>query len=127
MYSDRILEHFENPRNAGTLPRADAHVTIENPVCGDVLELAITVEDRRIQESRFRAQGCVPLIACSSMLAEMIQGLTIDEAASIDVSQLLFKTGPLPHASGHAADMAIQAVRQLLKVQRSNASLTRKS
>jgi nitrogen fixation protein NifU and related proteins len=122
MYSERILEHFEHPRNAGILPKADARVTVENPLCGDVLELAITIQDRCIQQSRFRAQGCVPLIACSSVLSEMIQGLTIDEAASIDVAQLLLRTGPLPQASGHAADMAIQVVRQLLGVYGGNRS-----
>jgi nitrogen fixation protein NifU and related proteins len=125
MYSDTILEHFENPRNAGVLPKPDALARVENPVCGDVLELAITVEDRRIQQSRFLAQGCVPLIACSSVLSEMIQGLTIDEAASIDVAQLLLRTGPLPQGSAHVADMAIQAVRQLLKVQRGDGLLAR--
>jgi nitrogen fixation protein NifU and related proteins len=125
MYSERILEHFENPRNTGILPTADARVTVENPLCGDVLELAITIQDRCIRQSRFLAQGCVPLIACSSVLSEMIQGLTIDEAASIDVAQLLLRTGPLPQGSAHVADMAIQAVRQLLKVQRGDGLLAR--
>jgi nitrogen fixation protein NifU and related proteins len=114
MYSERILDHFENPRNAGELPQADARVLVENPVCGDVLELAIVVSDCRIQQSRFRAKGCVPLMACSSILAEMIEGLTIEQTASINTTQLLVKTGPLPQASRHVAEMAIQAVRQLL-------------
>jgi NifU-like protein involved in Fe-S cluster formation len=127
MYSDKILEHFEKPRNAGALPKPDALVSVENPVCGDVLELAITVEDHRIQQSRFRAHGCVPLIACSSMLAEMIQGLTLEEVASIDVSKLLRETGPLPQASRHVADMAIQAIRQLVKIQLGDNSMARKS
>jgi len=114
MYSERILDHFENPRNAGELPQADARVLVENPVCGDVLELAIVVSDCRIQQSRFRAKGCVPLMACSSILAEMIEGLTIEQTASINTTQLLVETGPLPQASRHVAEMAIQALRQLL-------------
>ena len=81
MFSERLLDHFENPRNAGELPDSDARVRVENPVCGDVLELSVFVSDQRIHQSRFRAKGCVPLMACSSILTEMIEGLTIAEAS----------------------------------------------
>lgn len=115
MYSETILEHFANPRNAGELPDANARAKVSNPVCGDVLELAITVSHQRVQRARFRAKGCVPLMACSSILTEMIEGLTLQEAASISTARFLEKTGALPQASSHAAEMAIQAVRQVLQ------------
>lgn len=114
MFSERLLDHFENPRNAGELPGSDARVRVENPICGDILELSVSISEQRIQRSRFRAKGCVPLMACSSMLAEMIEGLTIAEASKIDTASFLANSGPLPQASGHAAEMAIEALREIV-------------
>ena len=115
MFSERLLDHFEHPRNAGELPGSDARVQVENPICGDVLELSVSVAEQRIQQSRFRAKGCVPVMACSSMLAEMLEGLTITEAAKINAESFLAKCGPLPQSSGHAAEMAVEAIREILK------------
>ena len=112
MFSERLLDHFENPRNAGELPGSDARVRVENPVCGDLLELSVSVSDQRISKSRFRAKGCVPLMACASILAEMIEGLSISEASSINTTSFLATSGRLPQASGHAAEMAVEAVRE---------------
>lgn len=114
MYSEKLIDYFENPRNAGELRMPDARVRVENPICGDVLELSVVVSDQRIQHSRFRAKGCVPFMACSSMLAEMIEGLTIEEAAKIDNSRFLEKSGPLPQASAHAAEIALEAIRKIV-------------
>jgi len=115
MYSEKLLDHFENPRNGGELPAADTRAVVHNPVCGDILELAITINCGRVDQARFLAKGCVPLMACSSVLAEMIEGLTLDQLSSLSKTEFLQHTGPLPQASGHAAEMAIQAVRQLLE------------
>lgn len=115
MYSEQTLDHFSRPRNAGDLPEANARASVENPICGDVLELAATVSDGVIEEARFRAQGCVPLIACASAITEMITGKTIDQALSFESETLLSAVGPLPRASGHAAEMVVAAVRQLLE------------
>lgn len=115
MYSEKVLDHFAHPRNSGTLPEADARVIIENPVCGDVLELAVTIKESRIEHARFRAKGCVPLMACSSMLAEMIEGLSLEDAERIGAGEFADKAGQLPQASGHVTEMAVDAVRQLIK------------
>ena len=115
MFSERLLDHFANPRNAGELPGSDARVRVDNPVCGDVLELSVSVSDQRIHQSRFRAKGCVPLMACASMMAEMIEGLTIAEAANINTTSFLASSGPLPQASGHAAEMVVEAVREVVR------------
>ncbi len=80
MYSPQVLDHFEHPRNAGELTNADARVRVENPVCGDILELAILVVGGRIDAVRFLAKGCVPAMACGSLITEMISGKTIEEA-----------------------------------------------
>ncbi len=68
MFSDAVLDHFRNPRNAGELPGADASVEVSNPVCGDILHLAARVEDGRIAEARFLCRGCTTSIACASLL-----------------------------------------------------------
>ena len=83
MYSRQVLDHFQHPRNAGEVANPDASVQIENPACGDVLKLTLRVVDGRIQEIRFLAQGCVPTMACASLLTELVQGKTIAEGAPV--------------------------------------------
>lgn len=115
MYSPRLLDHFEHPRNAGDLVDADARVRVENPVCGDVLELAIKVEGGRIREIRFRAKGCVPAMACGSLITELVSGSTMQEAVAITKDTVVEEIGGLPSASGHAAQLAVEAMRAVVK------------
>ena len=114
MYSSKLLDHFEHPRNPGELSDADAHVRVENPACGDILELSLRVSDGRIREVRFLAKGCVPAMACGSLITEMVAGKTVDEAKAIDRNAVLKGIGGLPPASGHAAQLAIDALRAVL-------------
>ena len=115
MYSPQLLDHFEHPRNSGELPGADAQVRIENPVCGDILELAVKVQAGRIAEIRFRAKGCVPTMACASAMTELAQGKTAPEASTISREDVVRAVGGVPEASGHAAHLAIDALRAVLK------------
>jgi nitrogen fixation protein NifU and related proteins len=115
MYSPQLLDHFEHPRNAGDLADADARVRVENPVCGDILELSIKMPDGRIGEVRFRAKGCVPAMACGSLITEMMAGKTIKEARSIQKEDVVKEIGGLPEASGHAAQLAVDALRAVLR------------
>ena len=115
MYSPQLLDHFEHPRNVGNLAGASAQVRVENPVCGDILELAIRIDDGRICEIRFRAKGCVPAMACGSLITEMANGRTVEEAASIRRRDLVQSIGGLPEASGHAAQLAIDALKAVLE------------
>ena len=115
MYSSQLLDHFEHPRNSGELPDADAQVQIENPACGDILELAIRMDAGHIADIRFRAKGCVPAIACASAMTELAEGKSPDQAASISKQQVLGAVGGVPAASGHAAQLAIDALRAVLK------------
>src|SRR6202451_3737009 len=98
MYSEAVLDHFQNPRNAGTLEAATATVTVENPVCGDILELSARLEQGRIAEARFRTRGCVTAMACSSLLTELLRGKTPGEAGAITAEQLSEALGGLPQA-----------------------------
>jgi NifU-like protein involved in Fe-S cluster formation len=114
MYSPQVLDHFENPRNAGEVANPDARVRLENPACGDILELTLSIGSGAIQQIRFRAKGCVPAIACGSLLTEMVAGKTLDDAKRVSRDDLLREIGGLPQASGHAGHLAVDALRALL-------------
>lgn len=115
MYSSQLLDHFQHPRNSGELPDADAQVRIENPACGDILELAIKMDADCIADIRFRAKGCVPAMACASAMTELAEGKSIRQALSISKQEVVGAVGGLPSASGHAAQLAIDALRAALK------------
>lgn len=114
MYSAAVLDHFQNPRNAGTLDAATATVSVENPVCGDILELSARVEGGRIAEARFRTRGCVTAMACSSLLTELLRGKTPAEARAITSEQISQALGGLPQATVHGAQLARDAVLALV-------------
>jgi SUF system NifU family Fe-S assembly protein len=115
MYSAQVLEHFEHPRNAGTVDGADAAVRVENPACGDVLELTVKCGGERIEEIRFRAKGCVAAMACGSALTELVRGKTVEEAKRLTREDLVREVGGLPRASEHASHLAMDALAALLE------------
>ena len=110
MYSPQVLDHFEHPRNAGTVANPDAAVQIENPACGDVLKLTLRLSGDRIEEIRFLAKGCVCSMACGSALTELVRGKTIEEARGLERDLLVPVVGGLPPASMHASHQAIDAL-----------------
>jgi NifU-like protein involved in Fe-S cluster formation len=114
MYSEAVLDHFQNPRNAGTLDAATATISVENPVCGDILELSARMEAGRIAEARFRTRGCVTALACSSLLTELLRGKTPAEARAITSEKISEALGGLPQATLHGAQLARDAVQALL-------------
>jgi nitrogen fixation NifU-like protein len=114
MFSEIVLDHFKNPRNAGELPSATASVEVSNPVCGDVLRLAARVEDGRIVEARFLCRGCTTAIACASFLTEHLQGHTLAVVRSIAPEFLSGALGGLPSATFHGAQLAVDALKALL-------------
>jgi nitrogen fixation NifU-like protein len=114
MYSSQVLDHFEHPRNAGTLDDADASARIDNPACGDVLELTVRITGERIAEIRFRAKGCVAAMACGSALTELVSGKTVAEARKLRREELVRAVGGLPAASSHAGYLAIDALAAVL-------------
>jgi nitrogen fixation protein NifU and related proteins len=115
MYSVQLLDHFEHPRNAGELADADAQVRVENPACGDILELAIKMNGGRIGGIRFRAKGCVPAMACASAMTELAKGKSVQEARAISKAEVVNAVGGVPAASGHAAQLAVDALRAALQ------------
>jgi nitrogen fixation NifU-like protein len=114
MFSAAVLDHFENPRNAGKLSNATTAVEATNPVCGDVLHLTARVENGRIAEARFLCQGCTTAIACASLLTVELTGKNLSDALAITAESLSTQLGGLPPATSHAAQLAADALVALL-------------
>jgi len=119
VYSPKLLEHFEHPRNVGEIPDADASARVENPACGDIMQLTLKLAAGRIAEARYRTRGCVASIACGSALTEMLVGLTPAEAAALRREAIVDAVGGLPNESMHASHLAIDALQAALKQLRS--------
>jgi nitrogen fixation protein NifU and related proteins len=115
MFSEAVLDHFRNPRNAGELSGATAVVEVTNPVCGDVLRLFARFESGRIAEARFLCRGCTTAIACASLLTEQLSNTTPAEARGITADSLSASLGGLPQATFHGAQLAADAVTALLR------------
>jgi NifU-like protein involved in Fe-S cluster formation len=114
-YSERFKQHLLNPRNAGELKDANAVAEQTNPVCGDRLRLALRVDSGgRIEAARFLAYGCAPTLACGSALAEMLEGMMIEEAARLVRQDIVRAVGALPARKQHAAALAIETLRAAL-------------
>jgi nitrogen fixation NifU-like protein len=115
MFSEAVLDHFRNPRNAGELPGATATVEVSNPVCGDILKLAARVVGGRVEEVRFLCRGCTTSIACASILTEQLRDQTLLEARRITAESLSKDLGGLPAATFHGAQLAVDALTTLLQ------------
>lgn len=118
MFSDAVLDHFRNPRNAGELPGATAVVEVNNPVCGDVLKLSARVVDGQFAEVRFLCRGCTTSIACASLLTEKISGRSAAEVCSLTPEDLSIALGGLPAATFHGAQLAIDGLIALVEKSR---------
>src|SRR2546423_3563987 len=114
-YSAAFKDHLSNPRNVGELADADAVAEQSNPVCGDRLKLSLRLRDGRISSARFLAYGCPPTLACGSVLTEMLEGLTVEEAAQITRARIVAALGGLPARKQHAAALAIETLQEALK------------
>jgi nitrogen fixation NifU-like protein len=115
MYSAQMLDHFQNPRNAGEVSDPDAAAEVQNPACGDILRVTLKVSDGRIVAARFKAKGCVAAMACGSALTEIVIGRTVREAQALRREQVAAAVGGLPQASSHAAQLALDALSAALK------------
>jgi NifU-like protein involved in Fe-S cluster formation len=113
MFSAEVLDHFQNPRNAGALESPTALVEVSNPVCGDVLRLAARVDNGRIAEARFLCRGCTTAIACASKLTELLTGSQIAKLREITADMLAASFGGLPAETIHGAYLAADAAKAL--------------
>ena len=111
MYSDKVMEHFKNPKNTGEIHDADGVGTVGNPVCGDLMTMYIKVKDNKITDIKFKTFGCGAAIATSSMATDLIKGKTIEEALALTNAAVAEALGGLPKVKMHCSVLAEQAVR----------------
>jgi nitrogen fixation NifU-like protein len=114
-YSRAFKDHLTNPRNAGELADANAVAEETNPVCGDRLRLSLLVRNGRIEAVSFLAYGCPPTLACGSMLTELIQGKSVQEAMHLTRTDLMNALGGLPSRKQHAAALAVETLRTAIE------------
>jgi nitrogen fixation NifU-like protein len=110
-YSEKVMDHFLNPRNVGEIPDADGIGNIGNPVCGDIMRLYIKVENGKIADAKFKTFGCGAAIATSSMVTELVKGKTIDEALKISNKAVAEALGGLPAVKMHCSVLAEEALK----------------
>jgi len=115
MYTDKVMDHFRNPRNMGEIPNADGVGTVGNPVCGDLMTMYIKVKDDRIEDVKFKTYGCGAAIATSSMTTELAKGKTLDEAMKITRASVAESLGGLPKVKMHCSNLAADALHAAIE------------
>jgi nitrogen fixation protein NifU and related proteins len=121
-YSETVLEHFANPRNAGVMDDPDGVGVQNNPVCGDTMRLMLRIRDGVVSEVRWQTAGCPAAIATSSIASEMITGRTLDELAGLTRDQIVEAAGGLPTSKLHCSVLAQDAVRRAIAAYRAKAA-----
>lgn len=114
MYNSTVMEHFTNPRNVGEIENPDGIGVYGSPVCGDMMQIMIKVEDDKIVDAKFKTFGCGSAIASSSMATEMIIGKTIDEALAVTNKQIIDELGGLPPVKVHCSVLADHAIKSAI-------------
>jgi nitrogen fixation NifU-like protein len=112
LYSEKVMDHFNNPRNVGVIEDADGVGEVGNPVCGDVMKITISVDDtEHIDDIKFQTLGCGAAIATSSIVTEMARGMTLQEAVDITKAQVAEELGGLPPAKMHCSVLATDGLK----------------
>ncbi len=115
MYSDKVMEHFANPRNVGEIENPSGVGTVGNPICGDVMKLFIKVENDIIVDAKFKTFGCGAAIATSSMVTELVKGKTVEEALKVSNRAVAEALGGLPPIKMHCSVLAEDALKGAIK------------
>jgi len=112
LYSDKVMEHFNNPRNVGVIEDADGVGEVGNPVCGDIMKITFKLDDtEHINDIKFQTLGCGAAIATSSIVTEMAKGMSLEEAAAISKQQVADELGGLPAAKMHCSVLATDGLK----------------
>ena len=125
MYSEKVMEHFTNPRNVGEIDNADGIGEVGNPVCGDMMSFYIKVKDGRIEDIKYKTFGCVAAIAVSSTVSELAKGRTLDEARAITKKAAAEALDGLPKEKMHCSNLGAEALSKAIEdyeERRSNSS-----
>lgn len=119
MYSQKVMDHFMNPRNVGKIDLANGIGEVGNPTCGDIMHIEIEVKDDRIEDIKFQTFGCAAAIATSSMVTEMVKGKTLEEAERITNRTVAEALDGLPPVKMHCSNLAADALHEAIKNYRS--------
>ncbi len=114
LYNDKVMDHFMNPHNVGEIENADGTGTYGSPVCGDMMQITLKIEDDVIKDAKFKTFGCGSAIASSSVATDMIIGKTIDEALAITNKQIIDELGGLPAVKIHCSVLADHAIKSAI-------------
>ncbi|HEY8464869.1 MAG TPA: Fe-S cluster assembly scaffold protein NifU [Bacillota bacterium] len=115
MYTEKVMDHFTNPRNVGEIENADGIGEVGNPVCGDIMKIYLKVEDNRIKDIKFKTFGCGAAIATSSMVTELVMGKTLDEAMTITNQAVAEALDGLPPQKMHCSNLAADALHKAIE------------
>jgi nitrogen fixation protein NifU and related proteins len=115
MYTEKVMDHFKNPRNMGEIPDADGVGTVGNPVCGDLMTIYIKVKDNRLEDIKFKTFGCGSAIATSSMITELAKGKTLEEGMKITRGNVANELGGLPPVKMHCSNLAADALHAAIE------------
>jgi len=115
MYTEKVMDHFNNPRNVGSIEDADVIGEVGNPVCGDIIKLYLKINDDVIEDVKFKTFGCGAAIATSSMVTELVKGKTLDEALEISNHNVAAALDGLPPAKMHCSNLAADALHKAIK------------
>ena len=115
MYTDKVMDHFSNPRNVGSIEQADGVGTVGNAKCGDIMQIYLKVEDNIIQDVKFKTFGCGAAIATSSMATEMVKGKSVEEALLITNKAVMEALDGLPPAKVHCSLLAEEAIHAAIE------------
>lgn len=127
IYSEKVMEHFRNPRNVGVIEDADGVGEVGNPICGDMMTFYVKVKDNRLEDVKFQTFGCGAAIAVSSMVSEMAKGKTLEEAASISREVVAEALGGLPVQKMHCSNLGAEALRKAIEDYKSKRKEDKKS
>lgn len=111
MYSDKVMDHFKNPRNVGEIPDADGVGQVGNAKCGDIMKIFLKIEDDIIQDVKFKTFGCGAAIASSSMATELIKGKSVEEALALTNKAVMEALEGLPPVKVHCSVLAEEAIK----------------
>ena len=114
MYSEKVMDHFMNPRNVGEMENPDAIGEVGNPTCGDLMKMYLRIEDNVIKDIKFQTFGCVAAIATSSMMTEMAMGKTLDEALKLTRDEIAENLDGLPPVKMHCSNLAAEALKEAI-------------
>jgi nitrogen fixation NifU-like protein len=115
MYSEKVMDHFSNPRNVGEIADADGVGEIGNATCGDIMKIYLKIEDKRIKDIKFKTFGCGAAIATSSMVTELVKGKTIDEALEVTNQAVAAALDGLPLQKMHCSNLAADALHRAIE------------